>query len=93
MFSYTSQTCIICKCTMALMDGAKHDPCPHCGADLDAGDVYDTILHMHPEKAPLDIAKMAALYCCRRFSRRIIVQPWETNAEQYDICPDCKSKL
>ena len=68
--------------------------CPHCNANLDAGDIYEHFFNLYNDhKNALESARGYGWKETNkiRFNRSIIVQP--DRDLQYMICPDCKQKL
>lgn len=71
------------------------DPCPHCGFELDNGDIYEKLRKMSVYKDNTDneveVAAMSYGWTPqnkKRFSKKVVVQPYDTS--QYTICPECK---
>lgn len=75
---------------------APIDPCPHCGFDLDDGDIFEKLKNMkeYKNKSDNDVEVSATYYGWtpqnkKHFTKRVIVQP--IDAPQYTMCPDCKA--
>lgn len=75
------------------------DPCPHCGFELDNGDIYealkDNILYRHLSEE--ELVSLAQRYGWtkenkKRFSQRVIVQPVD-GTPQFVKCPYCNKRL
>ncbi len=71
------------------------DPCPHCGYDLDDGDVFQRLRRMstYKDKNDHEVEIVAMYYGWtpqnkKRFTKKVVVQPFD--APQYTMCPDCK---
>lgn len=74
---------------------ASIDACPHCGFDLDDGDIFTKLrsLSVYKDKNDNDVEIIAMYYGWtpqnkKRFTKRVTVQPLD--GPQCTICPECK---
>lgn len=80
-----------------MSDNPHADLCPHCGFDMDNGDIKDKLAARYPEKSKSEIKESAKNYGWtpdnrRRFSSVIGVECGRDRIE-YFICPSCRNKV
>lgn len=75
------------------------EPCPHCGMELDDGDIYEKIRNSYFYKENMDeeVIQIAHQYGWtqqnqKRFSKKVIIQPIG-GGTSYAKCPHCNTKI
>lgn len=65
----------------------EHGYCPHCNADLDGGDIYQTFLDQG--RTPEEAKEVASHYCGTKWGREIGIYCIDRDRTVEYRCPDC----
>lgn len=73
------------------------DPCPHCGFELDRGDIYEQLLSLYngdQERALVDAGYFGwSKENKTRFTKKIGIYDFDLDVTTHYICPNCKGKI